>query len=433
MAHDFETDVIHAGIEPEPLTGAVMTPIFQTSTYAQAAPGDHKGFEYSRTDNPTRSALQAQLAALEKGDRALVFATGLASTDTVLNLLKAGDHVVAGDDLYGGTYRLFSKVVANRGIDFTFTKLDEGSLRAALKPSTKLVWFETPTNPLLSVIDIEMVARVAHEHGALCAVDNTFMSPYFQNPLELGADIAMHSMTKYVNGHSDVVMGCLAIRDREVPWLGETLYSRLKFLQNAIGATPGPFDCFLVLRGIKTLAVRMQRHGENAMAIARHLEAHPKVERVIYPGLPSHSGHELMKLQARGFGGMITFFPKTDLVGVKRFLSSLKLFTLAESLGGVESLIEHPAIMTHASIEPHLRAAIGITEVADAELARVPCHPVQHSRRRAHGVGTVKAHPGGRTAHREGLVALEDHGVARNGRRRLLARLHRGARLLLPG
>lgn len=359
----FETQVIHAGIEPEPMSGAVMTPIFQTSTYAQSGPGDHKGYEYSRTDNPTRTVLQTQLAALEKGDHALVFSSGLASTDAVLNLLNAGDHVIGGDDLYGGTRRLFSRVAAHRGLHFDFLSLaNEEELRAAIRPETKLMWFETPTNPLLRVIDIAMIVRVAKEKGVLVAVDNTFMSPYFQNPLELGADIVMHSMTKYINGHSDVVMGALILRDRPLPGSEETLYGRLKFLQNAIGATPGPFDCFLVLRGIKTLAVRMQRHGENAMKVAQFLAGHPKVERVVYPGLSSHAGHELIQRQARGFGGMVTFFTKGDLQGADRFLRELKLFTVAESLGGVESLIEHPAIMTHASVPPDVRAELGISD-----------------------------------------------------------------------
>lgn len=358
---EFETKVIHSGIEPEPISGAVMTPIFQTSTYAQAAPGEHKGYEYSRTDNPTRTVLQAQLAELEEGDKALVYASGLAATDNVLNLLKAGDHVVAGDDLYGGTRRLFTRVAAHRGLEFTFVPMDRPeNLTGALRPNTKLVWFETPSNPLLNVIDIAQMAALAHEAGALVAVDNTFMSPYFQNPLTLGADIVMHSMTKYINGHSDVVMGCLVLRDRALSGSDETLYQRLKFLQNSIGATPGPFDCFLVLRGIKTLALRMERHASNAMAVAKHLSDHAKVERVIYPGLPNHPDHAVAARQASGFGGMLTFFVKGGEAEARKFLSSVKLFTLAESLGGVESLIEHPAIMTHASVPPEVRAEIGI-------------------------------------------------------------------------
>ncbi len=369
---EFETQVIHAGIFPDETTGAVMTPIYQTSTYAQASPGEHKGYEYSRTDNPTRTVLQTQLAALEQGDKALVFSSGLAATDCVLNLFQTGDHVIAGDDLYGGTYRLFEKVASYRGLQFDFANLtDEALLREKIRPETKLIWFETPTNPMLNLFDIAMICRVAKEHGILVVVDNTFMSPYFQNPLTLGADIVMHSMTKYINGHSDVVMGCLVMKDRELKaprktWSDpnfaapKTLYARLKFLQNAVGATPGPFDCWLVLRGIKTLAVRMDRHAQNAKQLSEYLAQHPKVERVVYPGLASHPGHELAKLQMKGFGGMMTFFTKGGLPEARRFLESLEMFTLAESLGGVESLIEHPAIMTHASIPPEIRKTIGI-------------------------------------------------------------------------
>lgn len=353
---EFETKVIHAGIEPEAVSGAVMTPIFQTSTYAQTAPGVHKGYEYSRTDNPTRTVLQANLAAIERGKHALVFASGMSAIDAILNLLKAGDHVIAGDDLYGGTRRLFSNIAINRGITFDFMPLAcETCLEAAFKPETKLVWFESPTNPLLGIVDISMVARVAKSHGAMAVIDNTFMSPYFQNPLEMGADIVVHSMTKYIGGHSDLVMGCAIVND-------QVLYERLKYLQNAIGAVPGPFDCFLALRGIKTLALRMQRHADNAMALSQWLEGHPGVERVLYPGLPSHPGHELSKRQMRGFGGMVTFFPRGGKDAAVRLLSNLRLFTVAESLGGVESLIEHPAIMTHASIPPEIRKEIGITD-----------------------------------------------------------------------
>ena len=372
--HDFETRVIHAGVEPDPATGAVMTPIYQTSTYAQASPGEHKGYEYSRTDNPTRTVLQTQLADLEQGDHALVFASGLAATDAVLNLFQSGDHVIAGADLYGGTYRLFEKVATYRGLQFDFVDMtDLAAFEARFRPETKLVWFETPTNPMLNVFDIRKVAEIAHAHGCLVVVDNTFMSPAFQNPLALGADVVMHSMTKYVNGHSDVVMGCLVMKDREMKaprktWSDpnfaapRTLYARLKFLQNAIGGVPGPFDCFLVLRGIKTLAIRMQRHQENAKAIAAYLESHPRVERVVYPGLRSHPQHELATRQASGHGGMITFFLKGGLAESRAFLERVELFSLAESLGGVESLIEHPAIMTHASVPPEVRAAIGLTD-----------------------------------------------------------------------
>lgn len=352
----FATKAIHAGVTPDPQTGAVMTPIYQTSTYAQASPGEHKGYEYSRTDNPTRTVLQTQLAALESARHALVFSSGLAAIDTVLNLLKHGDHVVAGDDLYGGTFRIFTKVAAQRGIEFSFVNVgDEAALREAMRPETRIVWFESPTNPMMRVVDIAQVARVAHEYGALAAVDNTFLSPYFQRPLELGADIVMHSMTKYLNGHSDVVMGALMLNDEET-------YERLKFLQNAVGAVPGPFDCFLVLRGLKTLAVRMQRHAENALRVAEYLEAHPKVERVLYPGLPSHPQHEIALRQTDGHGGMLTFLLRGGLDEARAFLEKVKLFTLAESLGGVESLIEHPAIMTHASIPPEIRREIGILD-----------------------------------------------------------------------
>lgn len=368
----FETKVIHAGVEPDALTGAVMTPIYQTSTYAQPSPGEHKGYEYSRTDNPTRTVLQAQLAALESADHALVFSSGLAAIDGVLNLLQAGDHVIAGNDLYGGTYRLFTKVATYRGIAFSFVDLsDPEALEAAFRPETRLVWFETPTNPMMTVYDIRRLSEIAHAHRALVAVDNTFMSPYFQRPIELGADIVMHSMTKYLNGHSDVVMGALMVREQSMKppkaawtdptWAApKTLYTRLKFLQNAVGATPGPQDSFLVLRGLKTLAVRMQRHAENAQRVAEFLEAHPKVERVLYPGLPSHPQHAIAQAQTSGHGGMLTFFLKGGLDEARRFLESVRLFTLAESLGGVESLIEHPAIMTHASIPPDVRREIGI-------------------------------------------------------------------------
>jgi cystathionine gamma-lyase len=354
--HQFDTLAIHAGIEPEATSGAVMTPIFQTSTFAQSAPGEHKGYEYSRTDNPTRTVLQTNLAALEKALHALVFSSGLASTDAVLNLLESGDEVVAGNDLYGGTYRLFSKVAAKRGLKFKFVVTqDFAAVADAITDRTKLVWIESPTNPLLRLADIHAIAKLAHAKGARLAVDNTFMSPYFQNPIELGADIVMHSMTKYINGHSDVVMGALMMNDSGT-------YDELKFLQNAVGAVPGPFDCWLVLRGIKTLGVRMRQHAANAMELAGWLESHPKVERVVYPGLPSHPEHDLAREQMNGFGGMITFFVRGSLEESRQFLSRLELFTLAESLGGVESLIEHPAIMTHASIPPDIRASIGLTD-----------------------------------------------------------------------
>lgn len=356
MPHKFETLAIHAGVEPESTTGAVMTPIFQTSTYAQTAPGQHRGYEYSRTDNPTRTALQTSLSALERTTYALVFSSGMAAIDAWLNTLSEGDHVIAGDDLYGGTYRLFSKVANRRGIDFSFADVaNVESVATAVTQQTKWIWFETPTNPLLKVIDVAALSEFAKPKGIKIGVDNTFMSPYFQNPAELGADVVMHSMTKYINGHSDVVMGALMLND-------QSLYEQLKFLQNSIGATPGPFDCFLVLRGIKSLAVRMQRHGENAQRLAQFLSEHPKVERVIYPGLQSHPQHELASNQARGYGGMLSFYLRGGLHEASNFLSSVRLFTLAESLGGVESLIEHPAIMTHASLPPEIREASGISD-----------------------------------------------------------------------
>lgn len=351
-----ETLAVHAGWKFDPQTGAVMPPIYQVSTYAQPAPGEALGYEYSRTDNPTRTPLQAALAVLEHAKHALAFASGLAAIDAVLNTLKSGDRVVAGDDLYGGTFRIFARVAVDRGIEFSYVDLSNPeNLRSALDERTKLVWFETPTNPMLKLVDIEAVAQIAHEKGAFVAVDNTFMSPMFQNPLDLGADIVMHSMTKYINGHSDVVMGCLMVNDT-------ALYDRLKFLQNAIGAVPAPMDCFLALRGIRTLAVRMRAHQEGANAVAHWLESHPRVKRVIFPGLKSHPDYALAKRQTTGNSGMISF----DLVGTledsRRFLSALNLFKLAESLGGVESLIELPAIMTHASVPAEQRAQLGITD-----------------------------------------------------------------------
>lgn len=354
--HGFETIVVHAGAEPDPLTGAVMTPIYQTSTYAQSAPGTHKGYEYSRTDNPTRTALQRSLAALEGARHALVFGSGLAATDALLNTLQAGDHVVAGNDLYGGTYRLFTQVAANRGLKFSFIPLhDPSHLEAAITRDTKLIWFETPTNPLLNIVDIRQIVRLAKARGVLTALDNTFMSPCFQRAIEMGVDVVMHSLTKYINGHSDVVMGCLMLND-------EALYGRLKFLQNAIGAVPAPLDCFLTLRGIKTLALRMERHASNALKVASWLETHPNVTRVLYPGLASHPQHSLAVAQTTGHSGMVTVFLAGGVEAARRFLSSLELFTLAESLGGVESLIEHPATMTHASVPREVREAIGLSD-----------------------------------------------------------------------
>lgn len=351
-----ETLAVHAGQEPDPTTGAVMTPIYQTSTYAQAAPGEHKGYEYSRTDNPTRAALEANLAALEGGRYGLAFASGMAAITTLAALFQAGDHIVAFDDLYGGTVRLFDRVLAKFGLEFTYVDLSDVSrLRPALRPSTRLIWVETPTNPLLKLVDLQAVGAIARETGILSVCDNTFLSPIFQRPLEFGIDVVMHSTTKYLNGHSDLVGGALVLND-------PARYERLKFLQNAMGAVPGPMDAWLTLRGTKTLAVRMERHEANALRIARWLDQHPAVERVLYPGLESHPQHDLARRQQRGFGGMITFFLKGDLETARRVLSRLRIFTLAESLGGVESLIEHPAIMTHASLPADRRAALGISD-----------------------------------------------------------------------
>ena len=353
----FGTKAIHAGVEPDPTTGAIMTPIYQTSTYVQAAPGDHKGYEYSRTHNPTRTALQNALAALENGRHGLCFATGMASIDAICKLFQPGDEIVSTNDLYGGTYRLFTKIFEGFGLKFRF--VDMGDLRnveAALTPNTRLIWAETPTNPLLKIIDIAGLAAIAKKHGCLLGVDNTFASPYLQNPLDLGADLIMHSVTKYLGGHSDVVMGALVVND-------DALAERLAFIQNSSGATPGPQDCFLVLRGLKTLHLRMQRHCENGAVIADFLSKHPKVDRVYWPGLPSHPNHAVAKAQMRGFGGMISFTLKGDRMDdAMRVLSSTKLFSLAESLGGVESLCGHPASMTHASIPREERLKNGLAD-----------------------------------------------------------------------
>jgi cystathionine gamma-lyase len=353
----FGTRAIHAGQSPDPVTGAVSTPIYYTSTYAQTAPGVHKGFEYSRTHNLTRFALEANLASLEGGVGGLCFASGLAATGTLLELFDAGTHVVACDDLYGGTFRLFDKVFRRFGFEFSYVDPAAGAagIAAALRPNTKLVWVETPTNPMLKIVDIAAVAAVCKPKGVLVAVDNTFMTPFFQRPLEHGADIVAHSLTKYLNGHCDVVGGALIFGDAG-------LRDQVAFLQNAAGAVPSPMDCFLVLRGTKTLHVRMERHASNAGALARWLEAHAQVEKVIYPGLASHPQHALAAKQQTGFGGMISFVLRGGLEPARRFLSACKVFTLAESLGGVESLIEHPAIMTHASVPADRRAALGIVD-----------------------------------------------------------------------
>ncbi|HRW88923.1 MAG TPA: cystathionine gamma-synthase [Flavobacteriales bacterium] len=353
----FGTRAVHAGVEPDPTTGAIMTPIYQTSTYVQAAPGDHKGYEYSRTQNPTRTALQNSLAALENGRHGLCFSSGMAAIDNLLKTLKPGDHVVSTNDLYGGTYRLFTKVFATYGITFTFTDMsDPAEVAALITPDTRLIWAETPTNPLLNIIDIAGLAALAREHGCLLGVDNTFATPYLQNPLDLGADLVMHSVTKYLGGHSDVVMGALVVND-------DGLAERLAFLQNSAGAVPGPMDCFLVLRGIKTLHVRMQRHCENGAEVAAFLSEHPGVDRVYWPGLESHAGHAVAAAQMRDFGGMVSFTLKGDrMEDALRVLSSTRMFSLAESLGGVESLIGHPASMTHASIPREERIANGLAD-----------------------------------------------------------------------
>lgn len=352
----FSTRAIHAGQSPDPSTGAVMVPIYATSTYVQSSPGVHQGYEYSRSQNPTRFAYERCVADLEGGIQAYAFASGLAATSTILELLDSGDHVIAMDDLYGGTFRLFDKVrQRSAGLNFSFVDLaDRAQLEAAITPKTKLIWVETPTNPMLKLVDLAAIVQIAKKHGILTVCDNTFATPYNQSPLALGFDMVMHSATKYLNGHSDIVGG-IAVVGRDV-----ALAERMAFLQNAVGAVQGPFDSFLALRGLKTLALRMQRHNENGLAIARWLQAHPKVEKVIYPGLESHPQHALAKQQMRGFGGMISIFLKGDLATARRFLEHVQLFALAESLGGVESLIEHPAIMTHASVPAETRQKLGI-------------------------------------------------------------------------
>jgi cystathionine gamma-lyase len=351
-----ETLAIHAGQQPDPTTGAVMTPVYLTSTYAQPSPGVHKGYEYSRTQNPTRHALQDCLAALEGARHGLAFASGLAATDCVLHLLDQGSHVVASDDVYGGTFRIFDKVFRRLGLSFDYVDMsDPRNVERALRPDTRLVWIESPTNPMMKIVDLAEVARIARAHGARTVVDNTFATPYLQRPLEHGIDVVVHSTTKYLNGHSDVVGGAVLTSDAE-------LFERLRFLQNAVGGVPSPMDSFLVLRGLKTLHVRMDRHGENALAIARFLEGHPQVEKVTYPGLPSHPQHALARKQMRGFGGMLTFVIRGGLDAARRFLEAVRIFACAESLGGVESLIEHPAIMTHASVPKETRERLGIAD-----------------------------------------------------------------------
>ncbi len=352
----FSTRAVHAGQKPDPATGAVMTPVYLTSTYVQESPGVHKGFEYSRTQNPTRKALEENLAALESGEYGLCFSSGMAAISAVISALNSGDHVISGNDIYGGTYRVFTKVFERFGILFDFVDTtDPKEVLKKITPKTKLLWLETPTNPLLNITDISEVSKIAHEKNISVAVDNTFATPYLQEPLTLGADLVVHSSTKYIGGHSDVVGGAVITSDKS--W-----HERLKFIQNSVGAVPGPMDSFLLLRGTKTLALRMERHCENALKIARFLSQHPKVLKVYYPGLESHKGHSLAKKQMRAFGGMISFELADGFEAAKKMASQMKFFSLAESLGGVESLIGHPATMTHAAIPREERLKRGLTD-----------------------------------------------------------------------
>jgi len=352
----FSTRAIHAGQDPDPQTGAVVVPIYQTSTYAQAGVGQHKGYEYSRTGNPTRAALERCIASLEGGRHGLAFASGMAAESTIMQLLKPGDHTIAVDDLYGGTYRLFRRLLEPMGLTFSFVDgTDLNAVEAAFADRTRMVWLESPTNPLLKLVDIAAVSRLAHQRKALVVVDNTFMSPFLQRPLSLEADIVVHSATKFLGGHSDVIAGALVV-DRE------DLREQLAFIQNAVGAVPGPLDAWLVLRGLKTLAVRMREHDRNARLIAEFLQEHDQVERVFYPGLPTHPQHDLARRQMSGFGGMISFEVKGGLPAARRMVERTRLFTLAESLGGVEALIELPAAMTHASIPAEIRRAHGVAD-----------------------------------------------------------------------
>ena len=352
----FETRAIHAGQEPDPTTGAIMTPVYLSSTYVQASPGVHRGYEYSRTHNPTRKAYETCVANLEGAQFGFAFTSGCAATTTVLHLLKAGEHVVAGDDMYGGTFRLFDKVIKNNGIEFSYVDLTQPeNLSRAIKANTKLVWLETPTNPLLRMVDIKKLCEIAHAKNILVAVDNTFMSPYLQQPIELGADMVVHSTTKFINGHSDIVGGMVVTDKKE-------LAERLAFLSNSMGGIQSTFDSFMCLRSLKTLAIRMEAHQRNAKVIAEFLQGHKKIEKVVYPGLKSHPQYELTLKQMKGPGGMITFFIKGGMESARRMLESVRVFALAESLGGVESLIEHPAIMTHASVPVEIRKKLGIDD-----------------------------------------------------------------------
>lgn len=353
----FGTKTIHAGVEPDPSTGAIMTPIFQTSTYVQKSPGDHKGYEYSRTHNPTRTALQNAIAALENGKHGLCFSSGLGAIDAIVKLFSPGDEIISSNDLYGGSYRIFTKIFAKYGIKFHFVSMDNPEdIRQYINDNTKFIWIETPTNPMMNIVDIEAVSKIAKERNILVGVDNTFATPYLQNPLDLGADLVMHSATKYLGGHSDVVMGAIVVND-------DQLAEDLAFIQNACGATPGPQDCFLVLRGIKTLHVRMERHCQNGKTVAFYLKNHPKVDKVFWPGFESHPNYDVASKQMRNFGGMISFTlkgnRKEDAIKV---LENLKYFVLAESLGGVESLCGHPATMTHASIPREEREKVGLSD-----------------------------------------------------------------------
>jgi cystathionine beta-lyase/cystathionine gamma-synthase len=356
--HDFATRAIHAGQEPDPSTGAIMTPIYATSTYVQESPGKHKGYDYARSINPTRSAYERCVADLESGRCGWAFASGLAAMATTLDALDSGSHIVVSDDVYGGTFRLFERVRRrSANLDFTFVDLtDAENLEREIKSNTRMVWVETPSNPLLKLIDLEAIAKIARENNVISVSDNTFASPWIQRPIELGFDMVIHSATKYLNGHSDMVGGVIVVGENK------ELGDKIAFLQNAVGAIAGAFDSFLALRGLKTLALRMERHCSNALEIARWLEEEPKVKSVSYPGLKSHPQHDLAREQMRGFGGMITVVLKTDLAGTRRFLENTHLFSLAESLGGVESLINHPALMTHRSIPPEQREALGITD-----------------------------------------------------------------------
>ena len=353
----FATKAIHAGLEPDPSTGAIMTPIYQTSTYVQESPGKNKGFGYARGKNPTRVALEKNLAALENAKHAICFSSGMGATDAVAKLLKPGDEVITGDDLYGGTYRMFTKIFSNYGIKFHFINLtDANNIKKYVNANTRLLWIETPTNPTMQIVDIAACAKIAKENKLILAVDNTFASPYLQNPIDLGADIVMHSVTKYLGGHSDLVMGALCMND-------DKLHEQLFFILNSCGANPGPMDSFLVLRGIKTLHLRMERHCFNGRKVAEFLKAHPKVDKVYWPGFPDHPNHAIAKKQMRDFGGMISFTIKdATLESTFKLASSFKVFSLAESLGGVESLVNHPATMTHASIPREERERVGVTD-----------------------------------------------------------------------